>query len=301
MSLASLRIEPPPGLLRDDQIARQRICRSICLCVVARRVKTQKLGQTLGPEHAPGRSTELSCRAMRQGEGAEGILLDVVPPGQERNMHLLAPDVPGGRNLGHDITVDIRREHRHHRIHSEVPWRGGVQRLGRHGAQLRDRASPELRREPHPARVRLREALHGTIRAVPERAALADRLLEQPLGQRGGHQDADRVCTRRLAEQGDVGGVAPKTCDVGFDPAQRRKLILQAVIARWPFTIEIGMGEVAEHAKPVVERHHHRALPGQHCAIDRRIGGRAELEAAAMHPHHHRAFLRGGLRPRPDV
>ena len=71
--------------------------------------------------------------------------------------------------------------------------------------------------------------------------------------ERRGHQDADCHCTGGLAEDGDIVRIAAKAGDIGFDPAQRCELILQAVIARRRFRIEIGMGEKAEDTQAIVE------------------------------------------------
>ena len=86
-------------------------------------------------------------------------------------------------------------------------------------------------REGEAARASLVEALQRPVPAIPEGAALADGFVEQSACERRRHQDPDGHGAGGFAEQGDVVGVTAERGDVGFDPAQCRELILQAVIA----------------------------------------------------------------------
>ena len=77
---------------------------------------------------------------------------------------------------------------------------------------------------------------------------------------------------RGFAENGDVGWIAAERGDVVAHPAQRRDLVEQAVVAGDScrgFLAEFGMGEIAEHAEPVVYRNQDDAAPGEGAPIVR--------------------------------
>src|SRR5215218_1194813 len=105
-------------------------------------------------------------------------------------------------------------------------------RSARHAAQSCDRRVVLLPGISQTTRAGFFKALEWAVLAVPERTALPNGLVKQSVRERRGHQDADGHGAGGFAEQGDVVGVAAKAGNVGLDPAQRRQLILQAVIAR---------------------------------------------------------------------
>lgn len=74
------------------------------------------------------------------------------------------------------------------------------------------------------ARRRRAPAAHG-------RAALHDGLVEQALAGRRQHVKADADAARAASEDGHAAGVAAEPADVVSDPAQRRHLVLRAVVA----------------------------------------------------------------------
>ena len=107
----------------------------------------------------------------------------------------------------------------------------------------------------------------------------------------------------RLAEDRDIVGIAAEGGDVALHPLQAGDLVEQAVVARGmlrQFGGERGMGEEAQHADAIVDRHHDHAALGQPRAVEGRTRGRAYLEAAAVDPHHDRQRALGVDR-RPDV
>ncbi len=134
--------------------------------------------------------------------------------------------------------------------------------------------------------------------------ALGDGALEQALRQRRAHESADADGAGRLAEDGHVARVAAEGADVLLHPVQGRYLVQNAVVAAGVLR---GLGregrvhQEAERAEPVVDADQHHARPGQRGAVVGLLGPAALVQAAAVHPDHHRA---GGIpRPRgsPDV
>ncbi len=126
-------------------------------------------------------------------------------------------------------------------------------------------------------------------------AALGDRVREQA-GRRGrGHVVAHALAAGRLAEDRDIARVAAERLGVVPHPAQRRLLVLQAVIAAGPagpFGVQRRQREEAERAEPVVDRHDHSvAGDGERPAVV--DAPRSAGEPAAMDPDHHR--------PRPEA
>ena len=87
----------------------------------------------------------------------------------------------------------------------------------------------------------------------PTRRALDDRRAEQSL--RSGRDEvvAHRHAARRFARDGDLVRVAAEVGDVVPDPAQRRLLVLQSVVADVAGRTERRMREEPERAEPVVD------------------------------------------------
>src|SRR6185437_2852407 len=111
----------------------------------------------------------------------------------------------------------------------------------------------------------------------------------------------DRYRARALAENRHIAGIAAETCDVLAHPFQRRDLIEKAVIAGdlvRRFRAQRRMRHEAENADAVIDGDDDNALPRQRIAVIDRDRTRAELERAAIEPHHHRqlrAARRGGI------
>lgn len=79
---------------------------------------------------------------------------------------------------------------------------------------------------------------------------------------------------RALPEDGHVVGVAPERGDVVPHPLQRPFHVPEAVVAG---VGRVGGGEEAEHARPVVERHHDHVLHTE-ASEKRRFYGQDQLE-----------------------
>lgn len=126
--------------------------------------------------------------------------------------------------------------------------------------------------------------------------------MEQAACGRRDHQQADGVRPRGLAEDRHATGIAAEGGDVVAHPSQRRDLILEPQVARGPILgVEFRMGEEAEDAEPVVDRHKDDARARQRGPIVDRQGAGSEAEAPAVDPHYDGPFLAGGVRGGPDV
>ena len=132
---------------------------------------------------------------------------------------------------------------------------------------------------------------------------LADRAVHEAARERRRVEEADAPGARRFAEHGDVAGVATECRDVVANPSKRGDLIEDAVVAgcavvriRGQFLVR----EEAHHAEAVVDADQHHALLGERAAVVHGQVPVADLQCAAVNPHHHRdRIARGG--PRPDV
>ena len=168
---------------------------------------------------------------------------------------------------------------------------------GRRGAQKADRPgfgrfhlSGQL--AAHALRVARR---HGPLEAV-YRAALGDGAAEEPLGQRRGEQQADVVGARRLPGHGDVGGIAAELRDVPPHPFERRQLVHESVIAGrlvFRFAGQLGMGQEAQRAQPVVDGHQHQPAFRQRPLVEPSRDARARRIRAAVDPHEYRMLALG--------
>ena len=232
---------------------------------------------------------------------SEREFLRGVPSGQQGDAHLLAAQEAPGRRVDNHVMIDTRRERRYDVAEIEAPGRGRVQLLSRHGPQSRDGRMALSLRESEAARARFLKILERPVFAIPECAAFSDRFVEQSMREGRSHQNADGHGAGGFAEQSDVIGIAAKTRDIGFDPTQRRQLILKPVIAGRRFRIEIGMGEKAEDAETIVEADDDDALGRQEAAVGGGIGRGAELKAAPVNPHHHGPLLVRQFGGGPDV
>jgi hypothetical protein len=144
----------------------------------------------------------------------------------------------------------------------------------------------------------LRQIPSGTPRGpglahVMRRPALRDRPPEQPLRAGHGEQGADAHRAGRLTEDGDVGGITAEGGDVLPHPLQGRDLVQQADVR----------DAVAQSEEPFgpwtpVDDHADDAVPGEMTAVV--CHRRADLEHAALDPHHDRQPGCPRVR-RPDV
>ena len=128
-------------------------------------------------------------------------------------------------------------------------------------------------------------------------AALANGPVEEPLGQRRRHEITDAPRAGRFTEDRDAFGIASEGRDVSLDPPQSCDLVEQAVIARNPvlgFLVQLGVGEKAQDAEPIVEGDDDRTAPGQCRAVVDRARPAAGLQRPAMNPNHHGPALIGG-------
>ena len=102
----------------------------------------------------------------------------------------------------------------------------------------------------------------------------------------------DAEAARRLAEDGHAARIAAKLPDVVLDPAQRRLLIHESVVARRMIGRlggQRGMGEEAQSAQPVVHGDDDDAFVHEPRRIV--VVALAHEERAAVEPHHHRERL----------
>ena len=205
---------------------------------------------------------------------------------------------------------DVPVDHRLPRHHADQHLRTPALRVGMRaeiGLQLglgrqqsidrhrRDRLSggptPSCSASRWPTRSRSRGRDH-----VMSRAALGDGAPEQPGGAGHGQQRADAHRPGRLAEDGDVAGIAAEGADVVPHPLQRGDLVEQAAIGVSVAEIEEPIG-----ADPVVDGHADDAVAGETAAVIPGRRTRAVIrEHPARDPHHHRLPGRPEV-GRPDV
>ena len=222
-----LRLHPPPGRPGDEAVADEIFHGTLRFGIGIGRVQAQKIRRT----HAKlflRRSLHGVHRGLfrrsRHGEAA----LVVVPSGQQRNVVLQAGSEDCGERFAQKISIDVRNK-----IDDAAGLKKSVEQfLRRHGAELRQSLLTESSADQF--RIPLFADRHGIERdsaAEKSRATLPDRLLEQAVGGRGGHQGADRKRSGALAEDGHVAGIAAECGDVVMDPVESDQLIEQAVVA----------------------------------------------------------------------
>ena len=115
--------------------------------------------------------------------------------------------------------------------------------------------------------------------------------MEQTTSARCGHQVEHCLTASRLAEDGDVVGIAAEHGNVVAHPLERCNLVEEAVVARHAIgrlCCQFWMGEETEHAEPVVDRDEHRAALSKNVAVIKRLRATAIGVIAAMDPDHHR-------------
>lgn len=114
----------------------------------------------------------------------------------------------------------------------------------------------------------------------------------------------------RLAKGRDAARIAAERADLTAYPAQRRQHVAQRIIARAVmrrFGGQLGMGEKAEQAQPVIGGDHDHAMPRQLAAVigrvDPRVAGSrsAAIAAAVKEDHHRQAAARPGPRRHAKV
>ena len=167
------------------------------------------------------------------------------------------------------------------------------------GGILRD---AQLVGQQHAAPLRLLQALERSEAT----GGLTDRAMEQTSRQRRRDQAADAHGARRLAEDRHSLRVATERRGVVPHPLERRDLVEQAVVAGRP-VLRLGgqrlVGQEAERAQPVVDRHQDDALPSKRRAVEDERRPMPHLVAAAVEPDHDRprTSVAGGRRPQIEI
>ncbi|MCY1175444.1 hypothetical protein D9M73_156830 [compost metagenome] len=131
-------------------------------------------------------------------------------------------------------------------------------------------------------------------------AALDNRPREEAARQRRFEQVHHAQPASRFARDRHPGRIPAESRDIGLHPLQRRNLVEQAVIARHMlrrFCAQAGMGQPAEHAQPIVDRHDDHPALGKTLAVIHRVTARSAHQRAAVDPEKHRCLIRLGGRP----
>ena len=163
------------------------------------------------------------------------------------------------------------------------------------GVRLRD-AELGAQRERH--LVRLVAHLH-----VQARPALDDGAMEESLRLRHAEQRRDLPAAARLAEDGDVPGIAAECADVVAHPLERLHEVEHAGVAggRVALAEQIAEMQIAERAESMVDGDQHDvAATAQVDAVVDQARARSGGEAAAVEPHQDRP-LAAIDRRRPHV
>ena len=117
--------------------------------------------------------------------------------------------------------------------------------------------------------------------------------MEESFGPGHGEQGADAHGAGGLAEDCDIAGISPEGGDVLVHPLQGGDLVEQPDVGDAVPEVEEALG-----AGPPIDHDADDAVPSEVPAV---VGGRrAELEHAALDPHHHRQPGRTRVR-RPDI
>ncbi len=166
-----------------------------------------------------------------------------------------------------------------------------------HGTQPGQIAGAELRGQPDTRLFGRRgaELALAQLRGRDHVGALGDRFRKQPARRRGRHQVHDAQRAGGFADDGHVVRVAAEGCDVPLHPFQRRDLVEKPVIPRHAvrrFGAQFGMRQIAQNAKPVVDRDDHRAARGKSGAVVELAAGRAPDQRSAVDPHDDRRTAR---------
>ena len=128
------------------------------------------------------------------------------------------------------------------------------------------------------------------------RSTLHNRLTEQVATERRQEVHGDASGAGRLAEQGDVVGVAAEESDVGVDPLEGRYLIEHAHVARRARLVEV---EKSERRDPVLERDVDDVLFGdEDLWVVNFQGRRSSNESATKDPDHDGRVLGARARDR---
>ena len=125
-------------------------------------------------------------------------------------------------------------------------------------------------------------------------------LAKRPRAGGGRHQIDDAEAAGRFTGDSDVLRVAPKGRDVAPNPPQGLDLVHQPIVAGQPlgrFRAERRMGQIAQDAEPIVDRHHHHAFGRQARAVVQSFAARSGDQGAAVDPDDDRRLLRIGRRP----
>lgn len=123
------------------------------------------------------------------------------------------------------------------------------------------------------------------------RSTLGYHAMKQSFRERRGYQNVGIDGSGRLAEDGDIRGIAAECRNVLVHPLERGDLVRQAVIAGGMMRRlagEFGMSEEAEDRHAIVNGHQYDSAAREAFAIEVCARGGAGIIAAAMQPDHHR-------------
>ena len=255
--------------------------------------------------------------SFRQTPGA--FLVDVVDDaGRHREQapllgggadQQLQPRAGGGgdgidRSFAEDLAVDHGLEQ--HPVDGHLAPASGIGILDAFEVELRLRLDEALHRDGGDRLSALRHPEQlAEHRADPFRRVGRDHVVAGAALQDGSPEQAGRLAdgdqrrhaegARRLAEDGDVAGVAAEGADVFLHPAQGRQLVEQPQVGD-----PIVEPEEAFRPQPVVDRDADDPVSGKAAAVIDRDGARTAQEGAAVEPYHYRQAARADL-GRPDI
>src|SRR5262249_24556187 len=121
-----------------------------------------------------------------------------------------------------------------------------------------------------------------------------DRALEETMRAGNAEQRRDLRAAARVAEDGDVRGIATECGGVVANPLERELHILHTRVAGSleAFAADLGEIEVAEDIQAMVDRHDDQiAARGQPRTVIEPFGSGAGVEPAAVKPDHYRTAL----------
>ena len=188
--------------------------------------------------------------------------------------------------LGQEIAVDHRVE-RH--VLGAALCREELLRGQR--AQLGEGGCAQALREGRAFLLGVSERARSDVLHHPP--ALADRAGNVATRQRRRHQRADRDRSSGFAADHDVARVPAERRDVALHPLQCRHLIEQAVIAGRVMRRargQLGVGEEAENAEPIIHRHDDDPASCKRGAVVALLRSVAGHEPAAIDIHQDRQF-----------
>lgn len=156
---------------------------------------------------------------------------------------------------------------------------------------LRERKQLACRTLPQPIQIIAHGGTVGLGFLECRKRAHATRALQQKLvrtihARSCGQQQGSLRAAGGYAAQRDPHRITTEDRDVPLDPRQCSGGIVQPVIPghATAFRCQLGMGEIAENADPVIGGHHDHAAFGEHGPIGPHIRAAAADKAAAWQP-----------------